>query len=168
MEVLQELRVAITGGQILFGFLLTVPFAQRWKDTDDFQRTLFLITLLVDRRRHGLLHRPDRRPPGALPPARPPVPGLLRQRRRDRRPLLLPIAMVSAVLLVTDFVFSRTTAIFAVRRRRGGDAHPVVRRAAVALRPRLSGEAVSRGGAAGSGGRGGRGGGDGVEGRRPG
>ena len=47
MEVLQELRVAITGGQILFGFLLTVPFAQRWPDTDDFQRTLFLITLLA-------------------------------------------------------------------------------------------------------------------------
>ena len=38
--------MAITGGQILFGFLLTVPFAQGWKETDDLQRTLYLVTLL--------------------------------------------------------------------------------------------------------------------------
>src|SRR5690349_1586490 len=46
MEVLQERRVAITGGQILFAFLLTVPFAQGWKQTSDLQQTLYLITLL--------------------------------------------------------------------------------------------------------------------------
>ena len=46
-EVLQELRVAITGGQILFAFLLTVPFSQGWKQTTDMQQSLYLLTLLT-------------------------------------------------------------------------------------------------------------------------
>jgi hypothetical protein len=113
MEVLQELRVAITGGQILFGFLLTVPFAQRWADTDDLQRSLFLITLLSIATATGCFIAPT-------------AAHRLRFHQRDRSFLVayangaaiaglvaLMIAMVSAVLLVTDFVFGRTTAIVA-------------------------------------------------------
>jgi hypothetical protein len=113
MEVLQELRVAITGGQILFGFLLTVPFAQRWSDTDDLQRTLFLITLLSIATATGSFIAPT-------------AAHRLRFHQRDRSFVVayanfaaitgliaLMIAMVSAVLLVTDFVFARTTAIAA-------------------------------------------------------
>ena len=37
IELLQELRVAQTGVQILAGFLLTLPFQQRFKELDDFQ-----------------------------------------------------------------------------------------------------------------------------------
>ena len=110
-EMLQELRVAITGGQILFGFLLTVPFAQRWSQTDDFQRTLFLITLLSIATATGCFISPT-------------AAHRLRFHQGDRPFLVeyanraaiaglvcLVIAMVSAVLLVTDFVFSRTTAL---------------------------------------------------------
>jgi hypothetical protein len=113
MEVLQELRVAITGGQILFGFLLTVPFAQRWADTDDLQRSLFLLTLLSIATATGCFIAPT-------------AAHRLRFHQRDRSFLVayangaaiaglvaLMIAMVSAVLLVTDFVFGRTTAIVA-------------------------------------------------------
>jgi len=113
MEVLQELRVAITGGQILFGFLLTVPFAQRWADTDDFQRTLFLITLLAIATATGCFIAPT-------------AAHRVRFHQRDRSFLVsyangaaiaglvsLLVAMVSAVLLVTDFVFARTTALIA-------------------------------------------------------
>jgi hypothetical protein len=46
-ELLQELRVALPGVQILFAFLLTVPFAQGFKEVTSFQRTLFYITLLA-------------------------------------------------------------------------------------------------------------------------
>jgi cobalamin synthase len=46
-ELLQELRVALPGVQILFAFLLTVPFAQGFKSVTSFQRTLFFVTLLA-------------------------------------------------------------------------------------------------------------------------
>jgi cobalamin synthase len=47
LELLNELRVAIPGVQILFAFLLTVPFTQRFGDTSTFQRDVFYITLLA-------------------------------------------------------------------------------------------------------------------------
>jgi uncharacterized protein DUF6328 len=46
-ELLQELRVAQTGVQILFAFLLTVPFTERFADVTTEQRTIYLVTLLV-------------------------------------------------------------------------------------------------------------------------
>lgn len=44
-ELLQELRVTQTGIQILTGFLLTLPFSQRFKDLDALQRGTFLAIL---------------------------------------------------------------------------------------------------------------------------
>src|SRR6478752_9331383 len=44
-ELLQELRVTQTGIQILTGFLLTLPFSQRFKDLDATQRGAFLAIL---------------------------------------------------------------------------------------------------------------------------
>jgi hypothetical protein len=46
-ELLQELRVAQTGVQILFAFLLTLPFQARFAELDSFQRTVYLLTLLA-------------------------------------------------------------------------------------------------------------------------
>ncbi len=45
-ELLQELRVAQTGTQILTGFLLTLPFSTGFKDLTDGQRDLYLVVLL--------------------------------------------------------------------------------------------------------------------------
>ena len=44
-ELLQELRVTQTGVQILTGFLLTLPFSQRFADLDDLQKTAYLAIL---------------------------------------------------------------------------------------------------------------------------
>ncbi|MFW6866339.1 DUF6328 family protein [Nocardioides sp. CPCC 206347] len=44
-ELLQEIRVIETGVQILTGFLLTIPFTQRFSDLNDFQRDLYLVVL---------------------------------------------------------------------------------------------------------------------------
>lgn len=44
-ELLQEIRVTQTGVQILTGFLLTVPFSDRFEDLDDFQLDLYLVVL---------------------------------------------------------------------------------------------------------------------------
>jgi hypothetical protein len=46
-ELLQELRVALPGVQILFAFLLTVPFAQGFQRVTPFQRDLFYATLIA-------------------------------------------------------------------------------------------------------------------------
>lgn len=46
-ELLQELRVTQTGAQILTGFLLTIPFQQRFGDLDDYQRDLYLVLVLL-------------------------------------------------------------------------------------------------------------------------
>jgi Family of unknown function (DUF6328) len=47
MELLNELRIALPGVQILFAFLLTVPFAQGFQRVTDTQKTLFYATLLA-------------------------------------------------------------------------------------------------------------------------
>lgn len=47
IELLNELRVALPGVQILFAFLLTVPFTQRFRDLTSFEVDVFYITLLA-------------------------------------------------------------------------------------------------------------------------
>jgi len=45
-ELLQELRVAETGVQILFAFMLSIAFQQRFSTLDGMQRTTYVLTLL--------------------------------------------------------------------------------------------------------------------------
>ncbi|MCW0212074.1 MAG: DUF6328 family protein [Pseudonocardia sp.] len=46
-ELLQELRVVLTGVQILFGFLLTLSFSERFTRLDDVQHAVFVVTLVA-------------------------------------------------------------------------------------------------------------------------
>jgi hypothetical protein len=46
-ELLQELRVAITGVQVLFAFLLGLAFTQRFTELDDFELAVYTVTLLA-------------------------------------------------------------------------------------------------------------------------
>jgi VIT1/CCC1 family predicted Fe2+/Mn2+ transporter len=45
-ELLQELRVALPGVQVLFAFLLTVPFSQGFTRMSEFQRDLYFAILI--------------------------------------------------------------------------------------------------------------------------
>jgi putative flippase GtrA len=45
-ELLQEMRVAITGVQVLFAFLLTVPFSQRYTQLSRSQKGVYLAAVL--------------------------------------------------------------------------------------------------------------------------
>lgn len=45
-ELLEELRTVIPGSQVLFAFLLTVPFSSRFDQLDDFGRNVFILVLL--------------------------------------------------------------------------------------------------------------------------
>lgn len=46
-ELLQELRVLTTGVQIMFAFLLTVPFSTRFSQVTRGERDLYLVVLLM-------------------------------------------------------------------------------------------------------------------------
>src|SRR5580700_12167708 len=45
-DLLQELRVAGLGVQVLFGFLLSLPFTMRFKQLDALERALYRVSLL--------------------------------------------------------------------------------------------------------------------------
>jgi hypothetical protein len=47
LELLNELRIAGTGIQVMFAFLLIVPFNTGWRKVDSFERTEYFVTLLV-------------------------------------------------------------------------------------------------------------------------
>jgi hypothetical protein len=110
MELLNELRVALPGVQFLFAFLLVVPFQQRGAQLSDFQRDVYFATLLAAAVATGLL---------IAPAAQHRV--LFRQhdkeallRRSNRSAFLgltvLALAIVGAILLVTDVLFDLTLA----------------------------------------------------------
>jgi len=46
IELLNELRVALPGVQVLFAFLLTMPLSQRFGDLTSAQRVLYFATLM--------------------------------------------------------------------------------------------------------------------------
>ena len=46
-ELLQGLRVALPGIQVLFAFLLVVPFQQGWEGVTSFEKTVYYVTLLL-------------------------------------------------------------------------------------------------------------------------
>ncbi|GAA5143033.1 DUF6328 family protein [Pseudonocardia adelaidensis] len=58
IELLQELRVAQTGVQILFAFLLTLSFTERFGSIDEVQRWTYVVTLLCSVLTAGLLVAP--------------------------------------------------------------------------------------------------------------
>jgi hypothetical protein len=58
MELLQELRVVALGVQVLFGFLLAIPFAASFVKLDMNQRHLYVATLVLAAASTGLLIGP--------------------------------------------------------------------------------------------------------------
>jgi hypothetical protein len=47
IELLNELRVAGTGIQVMFAFLLVVPFNTGWSKTSSFERAVYFVTLVL-------------------------------------------------------------------------------------------------------------------------
>jgi hypothetical protein len=57
-DLLQELRITLTGSQILFAFLLVVPFSGGFHQVSGFQRALYVAVLLTSALSAGLLVAP--------------------------------------------------------------------------------------------------------------
>jgi uncharacterized membrane protein len=105
-ELLQELRVALPGVQVLFAFLLTVPFAQGFTNLTPDQRDLYFGVLMATAIATALLIAPS---------------ALHRMlfRQRDKNYLVklsnkltiaglgvLAISITGAVLLISDYLFN--------------------------------------------------------------
>jgi hypothetical protein len=111
IELLQELRIVIPGVQVLFAFLLTVPFNQRFTQLTTVQRDVFFATLLCTAAATALLIAPSAH--HRL---------LFRKGVREERlkmgnilailglAFLVP-AMVGVVYVITDLIFGLTTAL---------------------------------------------------------
>lgn len=109
-ELLQELRVMLPGVQVLFAFLLTVPFSARFGDVTPLQQAVFFGTLLCTALSAGLLLAPSAH--HRL---------LWRQQAREHRlrvanrlaiagMILLVVAMVGVMFVITDILFGSVAA----------------------------------------------------------
>ena len=112
-ELLGELRVALPGVQVLFAFLLVVPFNQRFVDVTDFQEKVYFVTLLCTAAASAFLIAPS-------------VHHRIVFRHQDKEYIVLTanrlaiigltflaVAMTGVILLVTDVLFGALTSIVA-------------------------------------------------------
>ena len=110
-ELLNELRVALPGVQVLFAFLLSVPFQQRFTAVTAFQRDVYYATLLMSAlsivlliapaAQHRVLFRMADKEPMLFRSNTYAITGLL----------CLGVALARAVLLVTSYLFDSGLAI---------------------------------------------------------
>lgn len=111
IELLNELRVVLPGVQVLFAFLLTVPFTNRFQRITNTQELVFFGTFLLTMIATGLLIAPS-------------AYHRLRWRRHDKEQILLTsnrlaisgmvtlaMALSGAVYLVTDLLFESVAAV---------------------------------------------------------
>ncbi|MDQ3739327.1 MAG: DUF6328 family protein [Actinomycetota bacterium] len=108
-ELLQELRVALPGVQVLFAFLLAVPFQPKFAEVTAFQEKAYFVVLLLSAAATAFLIAPSSY--HRLNFAQGDKPHIVRMASRLAviGMALLALAMTGAVLLVTDYLFSSTT-----------------------------------------------------------
>lgn len=110
IELLNELRVILPGVQVLFAFLLTLPFTQRFLDLTAVQRDVYFAAFMTTAAASVLLMTPS-------------AFHRLRWRRGDKERLLvlsnkfaiaglvlIAVAITLVVFVVTDVVFESTSA----------------------------------------------------------
>jgi len=110
IELLNELRVALPGVQVLFAFLLAVPFANGFPKLNGAQRDVFFAAFIATALSTALLIAPSSY-------------HRLRWRQRDKERMLvvsnvltiaglacLAVAITCVVWVITDFLFHRAWA----------------------------------------------------------
>lgn len=110
IELLNELRVVLPGVQVLFAFMLTVPFTNQFSRITNGQRQVFFVSFLLTTAATALLIAPS-------------AYHRLRWRQRDKEQMLktanrlsiggmlfLTFALLGVVYLVTDLLFHAAAA----------------------------------------------------------
>jgi DMSO reductase anchor subunit len=110
-DLLQELRVALPGVQVLFAFLLTVPFTERFDELTRFQERLYFavlvsvalatILLVAPTAGHRILFRRQQKEYLVTVANNLALAGLV----------LLAISMCGAIALISDYLFGAATAV---------------------------------------------------------
>jgi O-antigen/teichoic acid export membrane protein len=113
LELLNEVRVALPGVQVLFAFLLTVPFTARFETLTSGQETVYYITLIATAISTALLIAPSAH-------------HRITFRRQDKHYLVflanrltiaglgfLALAMSGVMLLITDVLYGMTATVIA-------------------------------------------------------
>jgi hypothetical protein len=114
IELLNELRVVMPGVQVLFGFLLTVPFQQRFTEVDDFQRIVYFVTLLLTAASAAFLMGPSAFHRLTFREGQKPYLIALGTRQTIAGIALLALAMIGVLLLLTDLLFHALTVVVTV------------------------------------------------------
>jgi hypothetical protein len=114
VELLNEIRVAMPGVQVLFAFLLAVPFQQRFGEVNAFQRDVYFVALLAaavataffiaPSAYHRMMFQQHEKREIVRTGTRQFILGLI----------ALAVAMNCAVLLVTDVLFQAPTVVVTV------------------------------------------------------
>lgn len=113
-ELLQELRVALPGVQVLFAFLLAVPFQQNFTKISEFEKKVYFATLLLTALAAALLIAPS---------AYHRITFRYQQKHRlvfiaNRLAIAglatLALAMTCAIMLITDVLFGTVATIVTV------------------------------------------------------
>lgn len=110
-ELLQELRVALPGVQVLFAFLLAVPFQQNFTKINAFEKDVYFATLLCTALSAILLIAPSsyHRMTFRLQQKRELI--FLANRFTIAGLSFLALAMTGAIVLITDVLFGGLTTI---------------------------------------------------------
>lgn len=114
-ELLQEVRVTQAGVQILFAFLLTLAFTQRFPDIDAFQRTTYVVTLLLSMLAAVLFTAPAALHRSLFQQNAKPVIVQVSSRLASAGLAVLMLAFTGSVLLVVDVTLGRAAGIAAAR-----------------------------------------------------
>jgi hypothetical protein len=111
IELLQELRVALPGVQVLFGFLLVVPFSARWGRVTAFQQDLYFACLLCSAAATAFLIAPSAI--HRLDFGRGDKPRIVQVSNvlAIAGLTFLALAVVGVVLLITDVLYGSSAAI---------------------------------------------------------
>ena len=112
-ELLEGLRVALPGVQVLFAFLLILPFQMTFADITDFQKHVYYVTLCATALASACLIGPSAR-------------HRIRFRDQDKKWVVLSanrlaisglvalsVAITGVILLVSDYIWGKTTTIIA-------------------------------------------------------
>jgi hypothetical protein len=112
-ELFMGLRVALPGVQVLFAFLLVLPFQSGFPDVTAFQEKVYFATLLctalaslmliAPSARHRIRFRKDDKAYVVFSASRLTIAGLA----------FLGLGMIGAILLVSDYLFGAATATIA-------------------------------------------------------
>jgi hypothetical protein len=114
IELLNELRVVMPGVQVLFGFLLTVPFQQRFDAVTDFQKYVYFVTLLLTAASAAFLMGPSAFHRLTFRHGQKPYLIHLGTRQTIAGLVLLAVAMNGALLLLADVLFGTTTVVIVI------------------------------------------------------